>query len=64
LAHVRHARDKGRVVPNVRDDCFAGERLDSFLEAHERAERWCRQEYGLRRHTMAKDFYGRRMLSV
>jgi Mu transposase-like protein len=53
-ARARHARDKGRVeraVPSVRDDCFAGERLDSFLEAHERAELWCRQEYGLRRHS-------------
>ena len=46
-ARARHARDKGRVeraVPSVRDDCFAGERLESFLEAHERAEHWCRQE--------------------
>jgi transposase len=53
-ARARHARDKGRVeraVPSVRDDCFAGERLDSFLDAHERAEHWCRQEYGLRRHS-------------
>ncbi len=53
-ARARHARDKGRVeraVPGVRDDCFAGERLHSLLEAHELAERWCRQEYGLRRHT-------------
>jgi transposase len=53
-ARARHARDKGRVeraVPSVRDDCFAGERLESFLEAHERAELWCRQEYGLRRHS-------------
>ena len=53
-ARARHARDKGRVeraVPGVRDDCFAGERLESFLDAHERAEHWCRQEYGLRRHS-------------
>jgi len=53
-ARARHARDKGRVeraVQHVRDDCFAGERLESFLDAHELAERWCRQEYGLRRHS-------------
>jgi transposase len=53
-ARSRHARDKGRVeraVPGVRDDCFAGEKLHSLLEAHELAERWCRQEYGLHRHT-------------
>jgi len=53
-ARARHARDKGRVeraVPNVRDDCFAGEKLHSLLDARELAERWCRQEYGLRRHS-------------
>lgn len=52
-ARVRHARDKGRVeraVPNVRDDCFAGETLHTVAEARELAERWCCQ-YGLRRHT-------------
>jgi hypothetical protein len=52
-ARVRHARDKGRVeraVPNVRDDCFAGETLQTIVEARELAERWC-QQYGLRRHT-------------
>lgn len=53
-ARARHARDKGRVeraVPNVRDDCFAGETLHTIIEARELAQRWCRQEYGLRRHT-------------
>lgn len=53
-ARARHARDKGRVeraVPSVRDDCFAGEKLQTIAEARELAERWCRQEYGLRRHT-------------
>jgi len=53
-ARVRHARDKGRVeraVPSVRDDCFAGERLHTIVEARQLAERWCRQEYGLRRHS-------------
>ena len=53
-ARVRAPRDKGRVeraVPGVRDDCFAGETLHALTEARELAERWCRQEYGLRRHT-------------
>jgi hypothetical protein len=53
-ARARHARDKGRVeraVPNVRDDCFAGEILHTLVEARELAQRWCRQEYGLRRHS-------------
>ena len=53
-ARVRRARDKGRVersVPTVRDDCFAGERLDSIRHAREHALRWCRHEYGMRRHT-------------
>lgn len=53
-ARARHARDKGRVeraVPSVRDDCFAGETLHTIAEARELAQRWCRQEYGRRRHT-------------
>jgi len=53
-ARVRQPRDKGRVeraVPSVRDDCFAGEQLPSLAEARELAERWCRQEYGMRRHS-------------
>jgi transposase len=53
-ARVRHARDKGRVeraVRSTRDDCFAGETLHTIAAARELAERWCRQEYGQRRHT-------------
>jgi transposase len=53
-ARVRAPRDKGRVeraVPGVRDDCFAGETLHTLTEARELGARWCRQEYGLRRHT-------------
>jgi hypothetical protein len=52
-ARVRHPQDKGRVeraVPTVRDDCFAGEALISLDDARLHAERWCRDEYGLRRH--------------
>lgn len=53
-ARVRHPRDKGRVeraVSTVRDDCFAGETLISLDDARAHAERWCRDEYGLRRHS-------------
>lgn len=53
-ARVRRPRDKARVersVPGVRDDCFAGERLSTIVEARELARRWCLQEYGQRRHT-------------
>lgn len=51
---VRRARDKGRVersVPTVRDDCFAGERLLTIVDARQHAHRWCLHEYGMRRHT-------------
>jgi hypothetical protein len=53
-ARVRKPRDKGRVersVPSVRDDCFAGETLHTLVDARELAERWCRHDYGARRHT-------------
>src|SRR5690606_21314387 len=53
-ARVRKHRDKGRVeraVSHVRDDCFAGETLRTIAEARDLAERWCREEYGMRRHT-------------
>jgi transposase len=53
-ARVRHPRDKSRVeraVPGVRDDCFAGEILTSIDDARLLAVRWCRDEYGLRRHS-------------
>jgi transposase len=53
-ARVRHPQDKGRVeraVSTVRDDCFAGEALASIDDARVHAERWCRDEYGVRRHS-------------
>jgi transposase len=53
-ARVRSPRDKARVeraVQPVRDDCFAGEHLQSLEQAQERADRWCSNEYGRRRHT-------------
>lgn len=53
-ARVRHPRDKGRVeraVQTVRDDCFAGETLATIDDARTLATRWCREEYGLRRHS-------------
>lgn len=52
-ARVRRPKDKPRVeraVRDVRDDCFAGERLPDLEAAHARALRWCRDEYGMRRH--------------
>jgi transposase len=54
VARVRHPQDKGRVeraVSTVRDDCFAGEALIRLDDARVHAERWCRDEYGLRRHS-------------
>lgn len=53
-ARVRHPRDKGRVeraVQTVRDDCFAGETLTTIDDARTLATRWCREEYGVRRHS-------------
>ncbi len=53
-ARVRHPRDKGRVeraVPTVRDDCFAGELLTTLEDARTHATHWCREDYGLRRHS-------------
>jgi len=53
-ARVRHPRDKARVeraVPNVRDDCFAGELLATLDDARVRALHWCHEEYGLRLHS-------------
>jgi hypothetical protein len=51
---VRHPRDKARVeraVSTVRDDCFAGEVLATLDDARVHASHWCREEYGLRRHS-------------
>jgi hypothetical protein len=53
-ARVRHPRDKGRVeraVQTVRDDCFAGEILTTLEDARTHAVHWCREDYGLRRHS-------------
>jgi hypothetical protein len=35
----------------MRDDCFAGERLPDLEAARVRAVQWCRDEYGMRRHS-------------
>jgi hypothetical protein len=51
---VRSPRDKPRVeraVRPVREDCFAGEKLYDLAQARELARRWCREEYGMRRHS-------------
>lgn len=53
-ARVRHPKDKARVertVPTVRDDCFAGERLQTIEQARERGRTWCMTDYGVRRHS-------------
>jgi transposase len=53
-ARVRHPRDKGRVeraVQTVRDDGFAGEILTTLEDAQTHARHWCREDYGLRRHS-------------
>jgi hypothetical protein len=53
-ARVRHPRAKGRVeraVQTVRDDCFAGEMLTTLEDARTHAGQWCREDYGLRRHS-------------
>ena len=58
-ARVRHPRDKGRVeraVATVRDDCFAGEVLTTIEAARAHALRWCRDEYGGRRHSRTQRF--------
>ena len=50
---VRRPRDKARVeraVPTVRDDCFGGEVVLDLAQARVHAVRWCREDYGLRRH--------------
>jgi len=53
-ARSGHPKDKARVertVPNVREDCFRGERLLTIEDCARRAEVWSREEYGMRRHT-------------
>lgn len=56
-ARVRHPRDKGRVersVQTVRDDCFAGEILTTLEDARVHSVHWCRDDYGLRRHSRTR----------
>ena len=56
-ARSRRATDKARVeraVQPVRDDCFAGERLQSLEEARHRGRHWGLEEYGLRRHSTTR----------
>ena len=58
-ARVRRPRDKARVeraVATVRDDCFAGELLTTLDDARAHAARWCRDEYGSRRHSRTQRF--------
>ena len=38
-------------MSTARDDCFAGERLQSIEDARRRARYWCQHDYGMRRHT-------------
>jgi hypothetical protein len=50
----RHPKDKARVertVRDVRDDCFAGEKLLDLADARRRGRHWSAEEYGMRRHT-------------
>jgi len=51
---VRHPKDKARTeraVRDVRDDCFAGEKLLDLDGARARGRHWSAEEYGMRRHT-------------
>jgi hypothetical protein len=53
-ARPRHPKDKARTertVRDVRDDCFAGERLLDLDDARRRAQTWCSDEYGRRTHS-------------
>lgn len=50
----RSPKDKARVeraVQTTRDDCFAGEELQTIDDARRRARYWCDHEYGMRRHS-------------
>jgi hypothetical protein len=56
-ARSRRPTDKARVeraVQTVRDDCFAGECLQSLEDAQQRARHWGREEYGMRRHSTTR----------
>lgn len=53
-ARVRHPKDKARTeraVRDVRDDCFGGEIIYDIDHARRVALHWCREEYGMRRHS-------------
>lgn len=53
-ARSRSPKDKGRVeraVQPTREDCFRGECLRTLDDCHCRALTWCRDEYGMRRHS-------------
>ena len=52
-ARVRRPKDKARVersVPTVRDDCYAGEHLQTLEAARERGRDWCLNDYGATVH--------------
>lgn len=52
-ARVRSPQDKGRVENNVKytqGDLFAGETFTTIAQWRAEAERWCRQDAGLRKH--------------
>ena len=51
---AKHPKDKARVersVQTVREDCFRGEKLRTIDDCARRADTWCNDEYGMRRHT-------------
>jgi transposase len=53
-ARAKHPKDKARVeraVPTTRDDCFAGECLQSLEDAFRREIYWSLNEYGMEPHT-------------
>jgi len=56
-ARSRRAMDKARVertVQTVRDDCFAGELFQTLEDARRHSRHWCRDEYGMRRHSTTR----------
>lgn len=56
-ARARRPKDKARVertVRDVRDDCFGGEVIATIPDARLLAERWCRDGYGMRRHSTTR----------
>ena len=57
LVDPRSEEDKARVertVREVRDDCFAGEKLLDLDDARPRGRTWAADEHGMRRHTMTQ----------